>query len=119
MKSVVITGSSKGIGLGMCLEFLKRGCSVLVSSRKQADVDAAVTEFSAQFGAEKVIGLDLRCDGYTQVQALWDAAAQNSAKSISGSIMPAPSTLPCRSGKLIPMKLKPSSTPILSAICSA
>ncbi len=60
MKSVIITGSSKGIGLGMALEFLKNNCSVLISSRKQADVDAAVKDFSAQFGAEKVMGLT--CD---------------------------------------------------------
>ena len=80
MKSVIITGSSKGIGLGMCLEFLKRGCSVLISSRKQADVDAAVEKFSAQFGAEKVTGLTCDVTDIKQVQALWDAAAAKFGK---------------------------------------
>ena len=31
MKTVVITGSSKGIGLGLATEFLKRECSVVLS----------------------------------------------------------------------------------------
>ncbi len=76
MKSVVITGSSKGIGLGMCREFLKRGCSVLISSRKKDDVDAAVKNFSAQFGPDKVIGITCDVTDIIQVQALWDAAAE-------------------------------------------
>ena len=80
MKSVVITGSSKGIGLGMCLEFLKRGCSVQVSSRKKADVDAAVQNFSDQFGLEKVTGLTCDVTDSKQVQALWDAAAAKFGK---------------------------------------
>jgi len=32
-KRVVITGSTKGIGLGLAVEFLKRDCSVVVSGR--------------------------------------------------------------------------------------
>jgi len=80
MKSIVITGSSKGIGLGMALEFLKNGCTVMVSSRKQADVDTAVKGFSAQFGAEKVMGLTCDVTDITQMQALWDAAAAKFGK---------------------------------------
>ena len=80
MKSVVITGSSKGIGLGMCLEFLKRDCAVLVSSRKKADVDTAVENFSARFGAERVIGLTCDVTDIGQVQALWNAAAEKFGK---------------------------------------
>jgi NAD(P)-dependent dehydrogenase (short-subunit alcohol dehydrogenase family) len=80
MKSVVITGSSKGIGLGMCLEFLKHGCAVLVSSRKKTDVDEVVKTFSAEYGAEKVIGLTCDVTDISQVQALWDAAAAKFGK---------------------------------------
>ena len=32
MKTVVVTGSSKGIGLGLANEFLKKGCNVVLSS---------------------------------------------------------------------------------------
>lgn len=40
-KVIVITGSTKGIGYGLAQEFLKRGCRVVVSGRKQADVEKA------------------------------------------------------------------------------
>jgi len=30
MKNVVITGSTKGIGLGLAKEFLKRNCAVVI-----------------------------------------------------------------------------------------
>ena len=39
--NVVITGSTKGIGLGMAREFVRLGHNVVVSSRRQAAVDAA------------------------------------------------------------------------------
>jgi NAD(P)-dependent dehydrogenase (short-subunit alcohol dehydrogenase family) len=80
MKSVVITGSSKGIGHGMSLEFLRHGCSVLVSSRNKSDVHNAVESFSAQFGADKVIGLTCDVTDINQVQALWGAAAAKFGK---------------------------------------
>ncbi len=40
MKTVVITGSSKGIGLGLAEAFLERGCNVVLSSRTQAKISA-------------------------------------------------------------------------------
>ena len=39
---VVITGSTKGIGLGMAREFLKRGHDVVISSRGSGPVEKAV-----------------------------------------------------------------------------
>lgn len=33
MKKVVITGSTRGIGLSMAIEFLKAGCEVTLSGR--------------------------------------------------------------------------------------
>ena len=44
MANVVITGSTRGIGRGLAVEFLKRGHNVVVSSRKQVDVGKAVSE---------------------------------------------------------------------------
>lgn len=45
--NIVITGSTKGIGLGMAREFVQRGHNVLVSSRREEAVQAAVAELSA------------------------------------------------------------------------
>lgn len=42
MKSVVITGSTKGIGLGLAREFLKKGCSVTISGKNSAKLSAEV-----------------------------------------------------------------------------
>lgn len=40
MKNVVITGSTKGLGLAMAKEFLKQGCNVTISGRDEKKIDA-------------------------------------------------------------------------------
>lgn len=75
MKTIVITGSTRGIGHGMALEFLKRGCRVMVSGRRQEQVDAVVDEFAAVYGKNKVAGLACEVTDPVQLQALWDGAA--------------------------------------------
>lgn len=101
MKIVVITGSTRGIGLGLAKEFLRRDCAIVVSGRTPAAVDKAVAELSvlevpsftqAPLRAQKAVGTSKlylaenttypeRVFGYAcdvtvfeQVQALWDAA---------------------------------------------
>lgn len=44
MKNVVITGSTRGIGLAMAREFLKAGCSVTLSGRGETLVDSLAVE---------------------------------------------------------------------------
>jgi len=74
MKTIVITGSTRGIGHGLATEFLKRGHNVLVSGRSQSNVDQVVDAFGKQFGPDRVAGKACDMTEYTQVQALWDAA---------------------------------------------
>jgi len=70
--NIVITGSTKGIGLGMAREFLKRGHDVVISSR-HADAVAAVTDgLQSEFPQRRLAGL--ACDDYAQVQGLWEHA---------------------------------------------
>ena len=71
---VVITGSTKGIGLGMAREFLRRGHDVVVSSRGSAAVERAVAELRAAFPEREIVGKVCDVADYAQVQALWDAA---------------------------------------------
>ena len=47
-KTIVITGSTKGIGYGLAEEFLKRGHNVVISGRKQDSLDKAVATLSAK-----------------------------------------------------------------------
>ena len=73
--NVVITGSTKGIGLGMAREFLKRGHAVMISSRGQAAVDAALAGLRREFPQARVAGHPCDVVEFAQAQALWDAAA--------------------------------------------
>jgi len=73
MSNVVITGSTRGIGRGLAVEFLKRGHNVVVSSRRQADVDKAVAELSGT-GAAGVAGRTCDVTRKGDLEALWDFA---------------------------------------------
>jgi NAD(P)-dependent dehydrogenase (short-subunit alcohol dehydrogenase family) len=77
MANVVITGSTRGIGLGLAKEFRRLGHSVVISSRGTAAVDRAVAEVSAAPGGGKVIGVACDVSDKAAVQALWDGAAKN------------------------------------------
>jgi NAD(P)-dependent dehydrogenase (short-subunit alcohol dehydrogenase family) len=48
IKTIVITGSTRGIGLGLAEEFLKRGCRVAVSSRSTKALADRLTVLGAQ-----------------------------------------------------------------------
>lgn len=80
MKTIVITGSTRGIGFGLAGQFLARGCQVIVSGRTQAAVDQAVADLAKTYGAEPVAGQPCDVNDYTQVQALWDAAVTRFGK---------------------------------------
>lgn len=74
MASVIITGSTRGIGRGLAVEFLKRGHAVAVCSRREADVDRAITEL-ATIASGRVTGLPCDVTRKADLQALWDHAA--------------------------------------------
>jgi len=71
---VVITGSTRGIGLGLAREFLKRDCRVVISSRSSNAVQSVCAELEAQFGAGRVAGLACDIIDAAQMRALWDHA---------------------------------------------
>ena len=74
MANVVITGSSRGIGLGLAKEFRKRGHHVVISSRGQSAVDRAVAEVSAQSGTGGLVGIACDVSNRAAVQSVWDGA---------------------------------------------
>ena len=80
MKSVVITGSTRGIGYGLADSFLDLGCAVTVSGRTQEAVKRAVTELAAQYDAHRVLGHACDISDYEQVEALWEAATARFGK---------------------------------------
>jgi short-subunit dehydrogenase len=76
MKTIVITGSTRGIGHGMALEFLKRGCRVMISGRKKEQVAREVEKLAGVFGKEKIAGHPCEITSIEELQALWDSAVQ-------------------------------------------
>ena len=70
MKTVVITGSTRGIGLGMANEFLNRGHQVVISGTSDASVSKAMD--SIEDNKDNVIGVPCLVQDIESVQNLWD-----------------------------------------------
>ena len=74
MKSIVITGSTQGIGYGLADSFLVLGCKVAVSGRAPDRVAMATAALTARHGPDAIFGCLCDVTHPDQVQALWDAA---------------------------------------------
>lgn len=74
MKTVVITGSSKGIGLGLAEAFLQRGCNVVLSSRTQAKISAEHERLSDIYGARRLAACACDVIDVEQLRQLWKTA---------------------------------------------
>lgn len=76
MKNIIITGSTRGIGLALAVEFLRLDCNLAISGRSQGSVDTAVKFLSANPSSGKVIGYTCDARSPEALQGLWDAAAR-------------------------------------------
>ena len=74
MKTIVITGSTRGIGYGLAEQFLMRGCSVVISGRTQEAVDQAVTKLSQTYDPAKMLGYPCDVRQRDQIEKLWHSA---------------------------------------------
>lgn len=74
MRTIVITGSTRGIGFGLADSFLALGCRVCVSGRTQRGVDTALAQLREGRAPDLAIGRPCDVRESDQVQALWDAA---------------------------------------------
>lgn len=72
MKNVIITGSTRGIGLSMAKEFLKAGCNVTLSARSQILSETVQTELSTFVG--KFMYIECNVQDKESLQNLWDAS---------------------------------------------
>lgn len=79
MKTVVITGSTRGIGRGLAEAFLARECKVVVSGRSADAVAELVAELEAQHPG-RVAGAACDITQAQQIQGLWQAAADKFGK---------------------------------------
>lgn len=75
MKTVVITGSSRGIGLCMAKEFLKAGCKVTVSGRSEQSFTGAKKELT-EFG-NNVLFIPCNVRNRDELENLWQESANH------------------------------------------
>jgi gluconate 5-dehydrogenase len=74
-KTALITGGSRGLGLQMALALGEQGAKVVISSRKQADLDEAVAFLTGHGVAARAIAADLSQDAHAE--ALVTAALEH------------------------------------------
>lgn len=74
MKSIVITGSTRGIGLSMAEEFLVAGCSVTLSGRGES-LSLEVQEQLEQYKS-RYIYVPCNVQSKADLQKLWDVSAE-------------------------------------------
>jgi len=74
MKSVVITGSTSGIGLGLADAFLSRGCLVAISGHSQVNLDEALRMLTAKYDKIRILAYFCEVRNYDEVEALWNTA---------------------------------------------
>jgi NAD(P)-dependent dehydrogenase (short-subunit alcohol dehydrogenase family) len=71
MQTVVITGSTRGLGLCLAREFLKAGCCVTVSGKSAESLNAAAEALSAYRDRVLLVACDVRLKA--DVVNLWNA----------------------------------------------
>jgi NAD(P)-dependent dehydrogenase (short-subunit alcohol dehydrogenase family) len=76
MKTVVITGSTRGIGAGLAKEFLGLGCRVVISGRTDESVAMALASMNGDYGSDRAIGIPCDVAVCEDVQALWDQSVE-------------------------------------------
>jgi len=76
MSVIVITGGTRGIGLGLARAFLDRGCEVAFCGRTKESVDQALTALRSEHSeGDRVLGIACDVTDRARTQELWDRAA--------------------------------------------
>ena len=77
MKTIVITGSTRGIGKGLAENFLASGCKVVISARQQSAVDEVVKSLVSHYGVDRVVGKSCDITDAEEISGLWAFAKQS------------------------------------------
>ncbi len=76
MKTVVITGSTRGIGLGMADAFLSSGCRVVVNGRTPESVHLTCQQLAEKHAPHHIHGFAASVSDPLHVEALWRFAVE-------------------------------------------
>ena len=77
MGSVVITGSTRGIGLGMAEEFLNRGYHVVINGRSEQSVNSCVNKLHRKYDPNLIVGKPADVSQKNQLEDLWSFAKES------------------------------------------
>lgn len=72
MKTIVITGSSRGIGLGLAQSFLDRNCQVVISGSTVESTNLARDRLQAKYPESKIFALACDVRKYAELKQLWE-----------------------------------------------
>ena len=72
-KTVVITGSTRGIGLGMAKEFLSRGHNVVITGTSEESVARGLKDIGEN---SNVIGVPCLVENTDSIEKVWDKAIE-------------------------------------------
>ena len=89
MKTVVITGSTRGLGFEMAKLFRREGWNLVINGVNPARLEKAAEELRALPGAGSVEGFAGSVASAEDLHALAAFAAENAGTSTSGSTTPA------------------------------
>jgi NADP-dependent 3-hydroxy acid dehydrogenase YdfG len=87
-KSVVITGSTRGIGYSLAEAFLERGCGVVISGRSSGAVNQVISKLAGSYTADLLYGFACDVTDFIQVKAYGKTPVLILAGLTSGSTMP-------------------------------
>lgn len=79
MRHVVVTGSTRGIGFGLAVEFLRAGCKVTINGRSQESVDQAVNDLM-QYSSDAIQGFVADTENREELDKLWKDAERQFGK---------------------------------------
>jgi 3-oxoacyl-[acyl-carrier protein] reductase len=87
MKTIVITGSTRGIGLGLATYFLKNNCQVVINGTSKSSIEKALEKLEPYTSKGLVIGILGDVSKYETHELLAQKALETYKKLIFGSIM--------------------------------
>jgi NAD(P)-dependent dehydrogenase (short-subunit alcohol dehydrogenase family) len=76
MNTIVITGSTSGIGFGLADAFLARNCAVVISGHSQVNLDKAYGILAGKHDKSHILAYLCDVSHYDEVQGLWNAAME-------------------------------------------